>query len=170
MTHKVEKWSAFPTKYYTTFPQLILFIPQSSVMASSTTVKINKFNFFGLTCHIFCFFKSILNSPTNHVQTAVLKVPWQRRRRKVHTFSLLCSAPSLDNTGWSSLSCWCPRAGASLPATDGTARLYQHNSWPSKLSSAFTSAKISVSLQRCQQIQGSYERMIKTKLLGIIKL
>lgn len=54
----------------------------------------------------------------------------------------------------------------------GTAQLACTNTtpWPCKLSSAFTSAKISVSLQRCQQIQDSHGRMIKMKLLGIAKL
>lgn len=175
MTHRVEKWSAFPTKYYMTFPQVILlFVPQSSVMASSTAVKINKFYFFVLTCHIFCccFFKSILNSPTDHVQTVVLKVPWKRRRRKAHTFSLVCSAASLDTGGWSEPQLLMPQGRNLSSSHRGTAQLAYTNAthWPCKFSSAFTSAKISVSLQRCQQIQGSYGRMIKMKLLGIIKL
>lgn len=54
MAHRVEKWPAFPTNYYMTFPQVILFVLQTSLMASSTTAKINTFDWFGLTCHIFC--------------------------------------------------------------------------------------------------------------------
>lgn len=146
MTHRVEKGSAFPTKYYMSFPQVVLFIPQSSVTASSTTVKINKFDFFGLTCHIFCccFFKSILNSPTDCVQTEVFNLPWKRRRRKAHTFSLLCSAPSLDNTGRSQPQLVVPQGRNLSSCHRGTAQLACTNAapWPCKLSSAFTSAEI----------------------------
>lgn len=113
-------------------------------MASSTAVKINKFYFFVLTCHIFCccFFKSILNSPTDHVQTVVLKVPW--KRRKAHIFSLVCSAASLDTAGWSEPQLLMPQGRNLSSSHRGTAQLAYTNTtrWPCKFSSAFTSAKI----------------------------
>lgn len=102
MVHRVEKRSAFPNKHHVTFPQLTLFVPLSPVMASGTTIKTNKPDFFGLTCHIFscCIFKGILRSPTGCVQTAVLRLPW-KRRRKAHTSPVPCPAPSVDTAGWS---------------------------------------------------------------------
>jgi len=169
MTHRDQRWSAFPTKYYMTFPQVIFFVPQSSVTASSTTVKINKFDSFGLACYISrgCFFKSILSSPIDGVQTAVLKLPWKRRRRQAHIFSLSRSAPSFDNMGWPQLPV---PPGRNTSSSTAQPACTNTTPWPCKSSSAFTSAKSSVSRQRCQQIQGSYERMIKMRLLGITKL
>ena len=96
-----------------------------------------------LATFLVVFFKSILNGPTDCVWTVVLKLPW-KRWRKAHTFSLLCSAPPLDNAGWSQPQLLVPRGRDLSSSHRGTAQLGCTNTtpWPYKLSSTFPSAKI----------------------------